>query len=394
MTQQWKRVEVGLVLQGGGALGAYEWGAIEALFALMDKVEAQGTAVSLKAVSGVSIGAINGACVVGAKNRQDGLRRLAALWDDLKLETPFTGRVNLEQFALPSISPARDLSLFGLPGFYSPRMDAWNAARWTSLYDTTPLEATLRKYVSFEDIDRSPTTFVVTAVDVEAGILKRFRNAAVSPDQQAKKSGKRRATEHDEVVSFEPKHILASASLAPQFPWTKIKGRLYWDGGIIDNTPLGDAMEAFSKDDETYRLLVVMNLYPLAGRRPRNLLEVSDRVHELSYGNRLRQDCSVAHQINKLAHTVEQLAKVIADAGVPIGDELKSCIVDASRYKVAKVVDIDFQAPPGGGREDSINDSDGLRDFSAETVKARRQKGNARAATALRSALEAEGLLP
>jgi predicted acylesterase/phospholipase RssA len=32
MAMTWTRIEVGLVLQGGGALGAYEWGAIEALF--------------------------------------------------------------------------------------------------------------------------------------------------------------------------------------------------------------------------------------------------------------------------------------------------------------------------------------------------------------------------
>src|SRR4051794_39808858 len=141
MASPWKRIEVGLVLQGGGALGAYEWGAIEALFAQMDKVAENGTAISLKAVTGVSIGAINGACIVGAKDRKDGLRRLGALWNDLKLETPFTGRVDLFPFGT-SIAPARDFSLFGLPGFYAPRVDIWNVARWTSLYDTKPLKAT------------------------------------------------------------------------------------------------------------------------------------------------------------------------------------------------------------------------------------------------------------
>jgi predicted acylesterase/phospholipase RssA len=393
MALKWKRIEVGLVLQGGGALGAYEWGAIEALFALMDEIEAQGTAVALKAVSGVSIGAVNGACVVGATDRQDGLRRLAALWNDLKLETPFSGRLDLEQFALPSISPARDLSLFGLPGFYSPRLDTWNAARWTSLYDTAPLEATLRKYISFADIDRSSTTFVVTAVDVESGVLTRFRNAPVSPDQQEKKPPSQRAHEHNQVVAFTPEHILASSSLAPQFPWTEIGGHIYWDGGIIDNTPLGDAMAAFSEDDETYRLMVVMNLYPLAGRRPRNLLEVTDRVHELSYGNRLRQDCSLAHQINKLVHTVEQLAQVIADANVQISPELMACVRDAFRYKIAKIVNVDFQAPTNGAAEDSINDSDGLRDFSVETIEGRHQRGRERAAAELTAVLAADGFV-
>ena len=132
MPAKWTRIEVGLVLQGGGALGAYEWGAIEALFALMDQLEAT-TPVTLKVVTGVSIGAINGACIVGVKGaseterRKKGLDQLASLWNDLKLETPFRGRYEMP-FGLPSISPARDMSLLGLPGFYTPRSDVWNVA--------------------------------------------------------------------------------------------------------------------------------------------------------------------------------------------------------------------------------------------------------------------------
>jgi len=83
-----KATEIGLVLQGGGALGAYEYGAITALLELIDEAAGKGRAVSLKAVTGVSIGAINAACVVGAATRTDARRRLASLWNDLVLETP------------------------------------------------------------------------------------------------------------------------------------------------------------------------------------------------------------------------------------------------------------------------------------------------------------------
>ena len=219
----------------------------------------------LKAVTGVSIGAINGACIVGAEGtngaerRSNGLARLEALWDDLKLETPFHGRYQMP-FGLPSISPARDMSLLGLPGFYAPRRDVWNFANWTSIYDTAPMQATLDKHVGFEAIDASETGFVVTAVDVESGTLKRFRNAA------GRQKRLQRPEEDDVVVPFTARHVLASGSLAPQFPWTPIGTQRYWDGGIVDNTPLGDAMEAFSEDDKVYRLLVVMNLYPLPER--------------------------------------------------------------------------------------------------------------------------------
>src|SRR5690349_1422319 len=107
MAGQWTRIEVGLVLQGGGALGAYEWGAIEALFAAMDELETQGWPASLKVVTGVSIGAINGACVAsatgsGKAKRRDGVGRLAKLWEQLELKTPFRRSLEFRIPGLPS----------------------------------------------------------------------------------------------------------------------------------------------------------------------------------------------------------------------------------------------------------------------------------------------------
>ena len=121
-----KATEIGLVLQGGGALGAYEYGAITALLELIDEAAGKGRAVSLKAVTGVSIGAINAACVVGAATRTDARRRLASLWNDLVLETPvFWPR-----------QARRDLALYGLPNFYSLRADVLSFSTWTHVYDT------------------------------------------------------------------------------------------------------------------------------------------------------------------------------------------------------------------------------------------------------------------
>ena len=384
MAAKWTRIEVGLVLQGGGALGAYEWGAIEALFARMDELEANGWPASLKVVTGVSIGAINGACIVGAEGesgterRRKGLDQLEELWNDLKLETPFRGRYEMP-FGLPSLSPARDMSLLGLPGFYAPRGDVWNAARWTSIYDTSPLKATLDDHICFEAIDTSKTGFIVTAVDVECGTLKRFRNEA------GRQKRPQRPEEDDVVVPFTASHIMASGSLAPQFPWTKIGTQLYWDGGIVDNTPLGDAMEAFSDDDKVYRLLVVMNLYPLTGKEPKNLLSVADRVHELSYGNRVRQDRAAARRINKLVRTIKGLRKVAKDAGLALSPKLEADIKYANRFKIAKTVEVDLQTPGEG--QARVDDEAGLRDFSPATIDDRRCRGRERAIAALTEAL-------
>jgi predicted acylesterase/phospholipase RssA len=380
MADEWTSIEVGLVLQGGGALGAYEWGAIEALFGLMDVLE-RTMPITLRIVTGVSIGAINGACIVGAQGKSEAERRkagrdqLESLWGDLKLETPFRGRYPMP-FGWPSISPARDMSLLGRPGFYTPRPDVWNFPRWTSIYDTGALKETLGKHVRFNAIDDSKTGFIVSAVDVVHGTLKRFRNAA------GREKRPQRAEEDDVVVPFTAEHIMASGSLAPQFPWTKIGTQLYWDGGIVDNTPLGDAMEAFSEDDEVYRLLVVMNLYPLTGREPKNLLAVADRVHELSYGNRVRQDRAAARRINKLLRLVEDLEKA---AGKNLDEELRRQVIAARRYKIAKTVEIDLQTPGEG--QAGIDDEAGLRDFSPATIDERRRLGCDRAKFELATAL-------
>jgi NTE family protein len=375
------------VLQGGGALGAYEWGAIEALFAVMDELE-NALPITLRIVTGVSIGAINGACIVGAsgaderERRKAGLQQLEDLWNGLKLETPFRGRYEMP-FGWSSISPARDMSLFGLPGFYAPRSDVWNLAHWTSIYDTSALKQTLDAHVCFAAIDESATGFIVSAVDVKRGTLKRFRNAA------GREKRLQRPEEDDVVVPFAAEHIMASGSLAPQFPWTRIGTQLYWDGGIVDNTPLGDAMEAFSEDDEVYRLLVVMNLYPLTGREPKNLLAVADRVHELSYGNRLRQDRAAARRINKLLRLIADLAK--ATKGNGVGKDLRERIAEARHYKIAKTVEVDLQT--SGAAQAGIDDEAGLRDFSPDTVELRRRNGRARAKTAIMAALAEDGFV-
>src|SRR5215207_7831385 len=163
--QPQKPIEIGLVLQGG-ALGAYEWGAVTALLELMDQAEAQGRQVTLKAVTGVSIGALNAACIVGSRDRADALRRLADLWQDLRLYVPSF---------LPQLV-RRDLALFGLPGFYVPRADVWAFSTWTYVYEPSLLPRTLERHVDFAALNASETTFVATAVDVESGVLTRFRN--------------------------------------------------------------------------------------------------------------------------------------------------------------------------------------------------------------------------
>jgi NTE family protein len=364
-------IEIGLVLQGGGALGAYECGAVIALLELMDEVAIPGRTVKLVAVTGVSIGAVNAACVVGARDRTDARRRLRALWSDLTLETP--------GYWWPAVR--RELSLFGLPGFYTPRRDFWSFATWTNYYDTDPLLGTLKKHVDFAALNASKTAFVVTAVDVASGELTRFRNHPRNGEPK---------------IELTARHVLASGSLPPQFPATPISGVSYWDGGVVDNTPLGDAIAAFSGAGDADRFLVVMNLFRKSRPLPKNFIEVDDRLTELRYGNRLRQDRDNARNINFLVETIEQLAAAVPEEARDA--ELAARIEYAGRFKVLDAItDIDLADPDlmaEAGLPAAADDSAGFRDFSASAIRRRHEAGYRLGQLKLRKLFEAHGLLP
>jgi NTE family protein len=360
MTTPWTRIEVGLVLQGGGALGAYEWGAIEALFDVMAEVGKHGPPVTLRVVTGVSIGAINAACVVGSADRADGVKRLAALWNELILETPL--------FWPPQA--ARDLSLYGLPSFYAPRPDLLTLPSWTYVYDTHPLIQTLADHIDFVALNGNDTAFVITAVDVETGVLKRFANQQVGDTRP---------------VRITPEHVLASGSLPPQFPWTDIKDEAglahCWDGGIIDNTPLGDAIDAFAPEKDVYRLLVIMNLFPDAARLPTSLPEVTERIDQLRFGNRLHQDAKTADRINALVSTIDKLADLVPSE---LSADLAGKVERARTYKLVKPVEIAL-LPDQSGADEAY----GFRDYSRAGVERRRAKGHAIALATLSAAFKA-----
>src|SRR4029079_19791602 len=108
--------------------------------------------------------------------------------------------------------------------------DFWTAPTWTYVYDTRPLLATLGRHVDFAALNASQTVFVVTAVEVVTGALRPFSNPPLKPLSATK---------------IAPRHVRASGSLPPGFPWTEIDGMPYWDGGVGDNNPIGLAITGF-----------------------------------------------------------------------------------------------------------------------------------------------------
>ena len=212
-------------------------------------------------------------------------------------------------------------------------------------------------HVDFGALNASPVRFVITAVDVETGVLTRFSNKDID--------GTTRST-------IAPEHILASGSLAPQFPWTEIKdgatpGR-YWDSGIVDNTPLGDAIDGFSAEPGVTRILVVMNLFPAEAKLPRSLAEVNDRITQLRFGNRLHQDTKVAETINKLIATIEALRGQIT---TPLPHGIEEQVAYAETFKRVQTFEITLAGT------NYSEDEYGFRDFSRDGIEKRRKAGYA-----------------
>ncbi len=253
--------KMGLILQGGGALGAYEYGAVQRLIELgWEPV----------AVSGVSIGAITAAAVAGARGGDIGAS-LKRLWDVITLaRVPFWPAERQAAF-----------SMFGNPGFWKSRDDYFNIHQWTSLCDVSPMRETLATICDFERLnDASHMRVAVTATNVMTGDQVSFSNYVGSSDAPKSVTPKLAPT------TLTPDHILASGSLPPAFPMTFIDGVAYWDGGLFDNTPIESLLDMLDEDEIEHLPLFVVDLFATHAALPANLTEVQERMTEISFESR------------------------------------------------------------------------------------------------------------
>jgi len=279
-----------LVLQGGGALGAYQAGVFEGL------VEA---GLAPNWIAGVSIGAINGALIAGnAPERR--VERLREFWELVTSALP----ADLPPGKYCSADPLRRWTnrmsaaagaVFGVPGFYSPRLPApWFASRGSdaglSVYDTAPLASTLEKLVEFRRIDTGSVRLSLGAVDVETG------NSAYFDSLE---------------TPICPRHVMASGALPPAFPPVEIDGRWYWDGGIVSNSPLWYVLD----NAPPMRALVVqVDLFSASGGRPRDLDEVLERRKDIVYSSKTRFNTTRVRELQRLRSSLHRLlAKLPAE---------------------------------------------------------------------------------
>jgi NADPH-dependent 2,4-dienoyl-CoA reductase/sulfur reductase-like enzyme/predicted acylesterase/phospholipase RssA len=244
-----------LILQGGGALGAFECGVVKAL---------EERNIHPDLIAGVSIGAINAAII--ASNPRCATDPLEAFWRELSLDTPDLPDEDLRR----TLSSLQSL-MFGSPHFFRPRWfepilsPAALPTHWKSFYELSPLKATLSKYVAFEKLKDSPVRLVLSAVDVETGQLAIFDSYV------------------DEIT---PDHILASGSLPPGFPWTTIQGKHYWDGGLVSNSPLDQVVEVGGL---TGKDVYIVNLWLDKRALPQSIPEVLARRDEILFAEKFRR---------------------------------------------------------------------------------------------------------
>jgi len=270
---------VALVLQGGGALGAYQAGVYATL--AEDGYEPDW-------IAGISIGAINGAIIAGnpPEHRAERLRGFWELITEGVAAKPFfegdmvRGLFN-EWSALASITS-------GVPGFYRVRMPSawlqlWGTDAALSLYDTAPLRATLEQFVDFDLLNAGHPRLSVGAANIRKGNSVYF-------DTRDRRLG--------------PEHIMASAALPPGFPPVEIEGEHYWDGGVVSNTPLQYLLDA---QRDSSLLVFQVDLFSARGAMPRNLLDVYERHKDILYSSRTRLNTDAARGAQELRRAIGRL---------------------------------------------------------------------------------------
>lgn len=305
----WPKEERILVLQGGGALGAYQAGAYEELASMGHMPHW---------LAGISIGAINAALIVGNPPERR-MQRLHEFWETVTeaspLWAPWITR-KVEQRSTLNQAHATMAMLFGLPGFFVPRwppapLQPPGSVGALSFYDTAPLQATLEQLVDFDLLNNGDTRLSVGAVNVHTGNFIYFDTAEQRLDVR---------------------HIMASSALPPGFPPVEIDGAWYWDGGLVSNTPLQYVLNQPGTD---CRLVFQVDLFPSEGSIPTCLAEVAEREKDIRFSSRTRLNTA-----NALArHALAQAAlRLIAKLPPALVDDPDVQALKAASHELAVTV--------------------------------------------------------
>ncbi len=330
--------QVVLVLQGGGALGAYQIGVYEAL---------REAGIEPDWVIGTSIGAINAALIAGNPPERR-LARLEEFWRRVERREAFSWPFGVPGAEAMAANFATVIS--GLPAFFSPNPLAF-MSQFASLgpdnagyYTTAPLAATLGELVDVEALNGGAPRVTVGAANVATGQMRYFDS-------------------RDGRIGIE--HILASGALPPAFPAVRIDGELYWDGGILSNTPVE---AVFDDRPRKSGLVLSVQLWLPNGAEPDTIWKVASRQKDVQFASRTESQIERQRQLHRLRHIINELASHIPD-----GDRTSNRVKMLASYGcVTRMHVVRLLAPPLEG-EDHAKDID----FSRSGIRQQRAAGRA-----------------
>lgn len=328
--------QVVLVLQGGGALGAYQVGVYRALHE---------AGIEPDWVIGTSIGAVNAALIAG-NPAEARLQRLEEFWHGVT--RPSLAALLQAVPGAARMAAAMDVIVGGLPGFFAPNPVAFAGSRIplhpenAGYYSTRPLRKTLAALTDFDRVNEGPVRLTVGAANVASGEMRYF-------DSQKER--------------LEIEHVLASGALPPAFPAVRLGDALYWDGGILSNTPVEAIFDDESRRDS---IVFVVHMWRPQGDDPRSIWEVANRQKDLQYASRADSHIRRQRQIHRLRHVIAELAARLPDELMhdPAVQELQGygC---TTRMHVVRLL------APRLENEDHLKDID----FSEESVASRLEAG-------------------
>lgn len=275
--------QVVLVLQGGGALGSYQAGVYQALHE---------AGIEPDWIIGTSIGAINASLIVGNTFEQR-LPKLREFWRTVE-QNPVWGFPGAWQGFDSAMAHWSTIS-GGIPGFFKPNPLAHIGMEYplgpenAGYYSTAPLEKTLTELVDFDLINQRKPRLTVGAAHVRSSEMRYFDT----------RSGE-----------ISVKHILASGALPPAFPPVRIDGELYWDGGILSNTPTEVVFDDNPRRDS---LVFAVHMWNPEGVEPRTMADVFNRQKDIQYSSRISSHIKRQQQAHKLRHIISQLASRLSE---------------------------------------------------------------------------------
>lgn len=327
--------QVVLVMQGGGALGAYQVGVYHAL---------HDAGIEPDWVIGTSIGAINGAIIAGNPPEQR-LARLDAFWDAvtlrpaLQVQDAFGTAQTLNNFSTVA---------FGIPAFFAPNPAAWLGARLAvgvehaAYYSTAPLRSTVEALVDFDYLKRCRMRLTVGAVHVERGEIRYFDS-------------------RDEALTLS--HVLASGALPPAFPAVRLEDGAYWDGGIYSNTPIEAVLGDHPRRDS---VIFSVQMWQQRGPEPASIWEAMGRVKDIQYASREASQIERHKEVHRLRHVIRELCRRMTPA-----DAHDPQIAALGRWGCSTTMHVVKLDAPGLDDEDQTKDID----FTPQGIAQRRRAG-------------------